>query len=202
MRHLFTATLIGAAPAAPSTRMAGNAAADVAQQEAPLRRYLAVRHVLGIQTDAQQVESAWRQANEACVAAGCEVLNSTLMRDGQRRPANAQLEARVPPDKLEAFLVQASALGSVGQHSKTAEDKTDKVHVTLSFTARPSVLETGVWSPVSEAVTGAGRMLAHSVGGLITFVVAVLPWALALLALGAGVRALWRRRRARIAGAA
>jgi hypothetical protein len=38
-------------------------------------------------------------------------------------------------------------------------------------------------------------MLAHSVAGLISFVVAVLPWALMLGLAGWGGRALWRRRR-------
>lgn len=249
---------MAAAPAPLAQAKIAGAALAQAERDAPPRRYLAVRHDLQIQTAPEAVESAWRSANEACVAAGCEVLASTLTRDDRRRPANAQLEVRVPPDKLDAFLQQVSALGSVGQHSKTAEDKTDevidtdarlknmsefrdnlrrllatpgaklkdiidverelvrvqseldslasrrkalasqtdKVHVMLVFTARPSVLETGVWSPVSEAVTGAGRMLAQSVGGLITFVVAVLPWAAALLALVAVLRVVWRRRRA------
>jgi hypothetical protein len=282
MRHLFISTLTcllllgacGKKPASdgamPEARMAmtapasarmdkraGDASPQAVAQEAPLRRYLAVRHDLQIQTEADAVEAAWRQANEACEAAGCEVLGSTLTHDDQRRPASAQLEARVPPDKLEAFLKQVSALGSVGQHSKTAEDRTDevidtearlknmsefrdnlrrlmatqgaklkdlidverelvrvqseldslasrrkalanltdKVHVTLSFSARPSVLEAGVWSPVSEAVRGAGRMLAQSVAGLISFVVAVLPWALLLMVCAWMARALWRRKR-------
>ncbi|MEO8155004.1 MAG: DUF4349 domain-containing protein [Rhizobacter sp.] len=250
--------LIAAAPAAFLAQ--SKVASDMAEappQEAPLRRYLAVRHELLIQTEAEAVEAAWRQANDACAVAGCEVLGSTLMHDDQRRPATAQLEARVPPDKLDAFLKQVSALGSVGQHSKTAEDKTDevidtearlknlaefrdslrrmlatpgaklkdlidverelvrvqseldslasrrkalanqtdKVHVSLSFSARPSVLESGMWSPVSEAITGAGRMLAHSVAGLISFVVVALPWALMLTLVGWGLRVLWRRRR-------
>ena len=211
---------------------------------------------MSLQTDADAVETAWRQANEACAAAGCEVLNSTLVRDDQRRPAHAQLELRIAPDKLDGFLAEVSALGSVGQHSKTAEDKTDEVidtearlknmsefrdnlrrlmatpgaklkdvieverelvrvqseldslasrrkalasqtdmvHVSLSFMARASVLETGVWSPVSEAVTGAGRMLARSVAGLINVVVVLLPWGLLLAVLGWGARLLWRRR--------
>ena len=247
-------TLQGSATVAKRARDSAPAQAGV--EAAPLRRYLAVRHDLQIQTEANAVEQAWRQANEACEAAGCEVLGSTLIHDDHRRPASAQLEARVPPDKLDAFLKQVSALGSVGQHSKTAEDKTDevidtdarlknmsefrdhlrslmstpgaklkdlieverelvrvqseldslasrrkalsnqtdKVHVALSFSARPSVLEAGVWSPVSDAVRGAGRMLAHSVAGLISFVVAVLPWALMLAVAGWGARALWRRR--------
>ena len=247
---------MSAAPAAPS---AGLAKASVAaSQEAPQRRYLAVSHALSIQTEADAVETAWRQANDACLVAGCEVLNSSLTRDDWRRPADAQLDVRVPPDKLDAFLAKVSALGSVGQHSKTAEDKTDevidtearlknmsefrdnlrrlmatpgaklkdvieverelvrvqseldslasrrkalasqtdKVHVTLTFTARPSLLETGVWSPVSEAIAGAGRLLAYSVAGLISLAVAVLPWALVLALMTWAGRALWRRRRA------
>jgi hypothetical protein len=280
MRYLFTSTLIcllllgacgkqqtsdSAASEAPMTlrdsATVAKRARDVAPAQAgveiaPVRRYLAVRHDLQIQTEADRVEQAWRQANEACEVAGCEVLGSTLVRDDPRRPASAQLEARVPPDKLDAFLKQVSALGSVGQHGKTAEDKTDdvidtdarlknmsefrdhlrslmstpgaklkdlieverelvrvqseidslasrrkalsnqtdKVHVALSFSARPSVLEAGVWSPVSDAVRGAGRMLAYSVAALISFVAAVLPWALLLALVGWGVRTLWRRR--------
>ncbi|MBC7957680.1 MAG: DUF4349 domain-containing protein [Cytophagales bacterium] len=247
-----------AAPALyADARRSGVAAEAAAPDAAPsLRRYLAVRHDLQIQTEPETVETAWRTANEACATMGCDVLASTLTRDDQRRPAQAQLEARVPPDKLEAFLKQVSALGSVGQHNKTAEDKTDevidtearlknmgefrdnlrrlmatpgaklkdlieverelvrvqseldslasrrkalagqtdKVHVTLSFVARASVLETGVWSPVSDAVTGAGRQLAQSLAGLISFVVVVVPWGLLLALLGWGVRAVWRRR--------
>lgn len=280
MRYLFTLTcllLLGACgkqqtsdSVAPDARLAmmapgsatmdkrarDSAPAQAGVEAAPARRYLAVRHDLQIQTEATAVEQAWRQANEACEAAGCEVLSSTLVRDDPRRPAHAQLEARVSPDKLDAFLKQVSALGSVGQHSKTAEDKTDevidtdarlknmsefrdhlrslmgtpgaklkdlieverelvrvqsdidslasrrkalsnqtdKVHVALSFSARPSVLEAGVWSPVSDAVRGAGRMLAYSVAALISFVAAVLPWALLLGLVGWGVRTLWRRR--------
>lgn len=253
-----------AAPAAPplpappmphAKRVAREATADVAGV-AP-ERHIAVRHELQLQTDAQAVESAWRRANDACVAAGCEVLVSSVSRDDERRPAQAQLEARVPPDKLQAFLQQVSTLGSVGQHSKTAEDKTDevidtearlknmvefrdrlrhlmttpgarlrelieverelvrvqseidslasrrkvlsahteKVLVSINITARPSVLEDGVWSPVSEAVTGAGRVLARSVGGVISFVVATLPWAVLLGAAVFAVRVGWRLRR-------
>jgi hypothetical protein len=221
------------------------------------RRYLAVRHALRIQTEAEGVETAWRAANEACEAAGCEILSSSLERDAQRRPAQAELEARLPPHQVDGFLKQVSALGSVGTHSRTAEDKTDevidteaklknmaefrdnlrrlmatpqarlqdlieverelarvqgeldslasrrkalssqtdKVHVKLTFTARPSALEAGVWTPVGEATTGAGRVLAHSAAALITFVAAALPWALLLAVAGAIVRALWRRRR-------
>jgi hypothetical protein len=258
------ATAPAAAPAAKEMKGASGAEAGLAQPEAPARRYLAVRHDLQIQTEAEAVATAWQQANEACAAAGCLVLGSSMSRDDERQPASAMLEARVPPEKLDAFLQRVTALGHIGQHNKTAEDKTDEVidteariknmsefrdnlrklmgtpgaklkdlieverelvrvqsdldslasrrkalasqtdlvHVTMQFIAKPSVLERGMWSPVRDAVLGAGHMLANSVAGLITFVVAVLPWVLAMLVFSTVVRAVWRRKRARTAAKA
>jgi hypothetical protein len=182
-----------------------------------------------------------------------------LARDDERRPAQASLEARVPPEKFDAFLKQVTALGAVGHHSKTAEDKTDevidtearlknlsafrdnlrrlmatpgarlkdlieverelvrvqseldslasrrkalasetdKIHVMLNFVPRPEVLETGMWSPVRDAMLGAGHAFANSLGGLVKFVVVALPWTIALLVGVLAVRTLWRRRRSR-----
>ena len=117
---------VPATAAAPA--FAGVAALKaMAPPEAPLRRHLAVRHELQIVTEADAIEAAWRAASEACAAAGCEVLASTLTRDDERRPAQASLEARLPPETFDAFLKQVTALDSVGHHSKTAEDKTDEV---------------------------------------------------------------------------
>jgi Domain of unknown function (DUF4349) len=104
----------------------GIAAAD-APTGAPQRRYMALHHQLQLRTGADQVEAAWRQAGDACAAAGCELLSSNLTRDEQRRPARASLVARVPPDKLDVFLERITALGSVGEHHKSADDRTDEV---------------------------------------------------------------------------
>jgi hypothetical protein len=247
------------APAAAAAPLMAQVAADrSAAKEAPanpVRRYLALRHELTIQTPGDGVEAAWKQASEACLAAGCEVLAARLERNDQLRPADAMLSARVPPDRVDAFLARVGELGSVGRHTKDSEDKadevldtearianmagfrdnlrrlmatpgsrlkdlieverelvrvqseldslasrrkalaseTDKVLVTLHFSARPSVLETGMWSPVRHAVLGAGRTFAHSLAGLITLGVGLLPWLLALAGLAVGVRLAWRR---------
>lgn len=106
---------------AAKERIADGAAA------APLRRLLAVRHELQLVTEADAVESAWRRANEACAAAGCELLSSQLVRDDEQQPAQASLEARLPPQQLDAFLARVTALGRVGRHIRSAEDKTDEV---------------------------------------------------------------------------
>lgn len=251
-------TLERAAPAAPAAAFAKRRAeADVAQAAEPeARRYVAVRHTLQIFTAAEGVEAAWRDATEACAAAGCEVLNAALERNDERRPATATLEARVPPGQLDAFLKRVSGLGRTGLNARTAEDKTDtvldtearlknqtafrdhlrallstpgaklkdlieverelvqvqseldslaaqrkvlaneteKVHVSISFRAQPSVIETGMWEPVADAVRQAGHVIASSLGLLITAVVGLLPWVLALMLAGWGVRAAWRRR--------
>jgi hypothetical protein len=247
------------AAAAPVAYAKLAAAAGQAPEPAPasVRRYLALRHDLHIQTPADDVEAAWRNASEACAAAGCEVLAARLERNDELHPAEATLVARVPPDRLDAFLARVSALGSVGRHAKTSEDKTDevidtearianmtgfrdnlrrlmatpgsrlkdlieverelvrvqseldslasrrkalagetdKVHVTLNFSARPAVLATGMWAPVREAVLGAGRTFARSAAALISLLVAVLPWLVLLAGLGVALRAAWRRRR-------
>lgn len=54
----------------------------------------------------------------------------------------------------------------------------------------------GGYSPMGHALRNAGSVLAQSVGSLITFVAAVLPWLLlVVLPMGWLVRVLWRRRR-------
>ena len=246
---------IAAGKAADMARMAVPAPAQL--EEAPLRRYVALRHDLNILTVADAVETAWRRANQACIAAGCEVLASIVSRDEQRRPSSASLQARIPPAALESFLERVSVLGTVGQHARTADDKTDEVidtdarlknmsafrdrmrsllatpaarlkdvieverelvrvqseldsltsrrralaqetdmvHVMLTFQALPSVLETGIWVPVREAVLGAGHLFAHSVAKIIALLVLLLPWVLVSLALWVLIRAAWRRLR-------
>ncbi len=246
---------------APATRQATRDRAADAAPTAPARRYLELRHELQIQTATDGVEAAWRAANEACAAAGCEVLAASLQRDDERRPARASLVARVPPQHLDAFLARLGELGTIGRHDKTAEDRTgevvdtearianmttfrdhlrtlmalpgaklkdlieverelvrvqseldslavrrkvladqtDKVQVSLSFVARASVLAPGMWSPLHDAVLGAGRTFSRSLATLISVGVAVAPWALLMAGFGLGVRAAWRRRQRRAA---
>lgn len=250
------------APLAKAERSQQAPSADAgAAADATVRRYLAVRHELHLLTAADGVEAAWKTATDACNAAGCEVLNASISRDDERRPAGALLEARVPPAALAAFLAQVTALGTVGQHSTRSEDKTDevidteakqkntaefrdnlrklmatpnaklkdlievereltrvqseldslatrrkllaqqteKVHVTLQFSARPSVLDGGAWSPVKQALQRTGHVLAGSIAVMIEVIVALLPWALVLAAAFFGLRVLWRRKSRRAA---
>lgn len=249
-------TAFAQAPAAQKDKLGRSA--DITPAP-PVRRYLELRHELQVQTNSDGVEAAWRHANEACAAVACEVLAATLQRDDERRPARATLVARVPPQHLDTFLARLGELGTIGRHTKTAEDRTgdvvdtdarianmttfrdhlrtlmaapgaklkdlieverelvrvqseldslaarrkvladqtDKVHVSLSFVARAAVLAPGMWSPVREALVGAGHTFAYSVAMLIAAVVGLAPWTLLLAVLGLGMRAAWRRWRRR-----
>jgi hypothetical protein len=75
-----SASIAAPAPLFDSTSPARAPHGESFQKEAVARRYLAVRHELHIQTDRQSLESAWRLAGEACEAAGCELLASSIMR--------------------------------------------------------------------------------------------------------------------------
>jgi len=251
------------APAAPppapapaqQTTLAG-AVATRAEVQAASARFVAARHDLVVVTAAAAVERAWKAAETACLAAGCELLASSVARDHERSPAAAFLDARLPPAAVAPFLERLGGLGRIGRHGTAAEDKTaevvdvearlknmaefrdnlrklmatpgarlkdlievereltrvqseldslatrrkvlagetEKVRVTVAFSARPAVLEAGMWLPVKSAVLRAGHVLAASVASLIGLAIAVLPWALALLAAGLGARTMRRRR--------
>ena len=116
----------GRPAAAPAVDRLGLPQAPVAESSIR-QRYLAVRHDLAVFTAADRVEAAWKAAEAACLEAGCEVLASSIAHDDERYPANAVLNARVPPAALPAFLERLGGLGTIGRHSTTAEDKTDEV---------------------------------------------------------------------------
>jgi hypothetical protein len=257
------ASLADARPAAaepPAARTISPAAApQPASEAAPLRqRHVAVRHDLGVFTAADAVEGAWKAAETACLAAGCELLASSVARDDDRAPAAAFLDARLPPAALGPFLERLGGLGTIGRHATSAQDRTgevvdvearlknmaefrdnlrklmatpgarlrdlievereltrvqseldslatrrtvlandtEKVRVSVSFAARPAVLEAGMWLPVKTALLRAGHVLASSLATLIGLAIALLPWLLLLFGAGLALRALLRRRRA------
>ncbi|HZJ69471.1 MAG TPA: DUF4349 domain-containing protein, partial [Planctomycetota bacterium] len=126
--------------------------------------------------------------------------NMAEFRDSLRKlmaTPNARLKDLVEVER-ELTRVQ-SELDSLATRRKVLANDTEKVRVSVAFAARPAVLEAGMWLPVKNAVLHAGHVLAHSVATLIGLAIALLPWALVLLAGGLGPRALLRRRRARLA---
>jgi hypothetical protein len=93
-------------------------------------------------------------------------------------------------------------LDSLATRRKALAGETEKVRVTVAFSARRAVLEAGMWLPVRSAVLRAGHVLAGSLATLIGVAIAIVPWGLALAAAALGVRALRRRPRAAAPSAA
>jgi len=70
-------------------------------------------------------------------------------------------------------------------------NETGKVAVAIDIRSRRAIGAAGAWEPVSRALGDVGHTLAASIGGLITFVVAILPWTV----LAVPLVVWWRRRR-------
>jgi len=116
-----------APPPAAKTVLAAAAAQAPEESSAVATRFVAVRHDLAVVTAADAVEAAWKAAETACLAAGCELLASNVARDDERAPAAAFLDARLPPEALAPFLARLGGLGRIGRHATAAEDKTAEV---------------------------------------------------------------------------
>jgi hypothetical protein len=92
-------------------------------------------------------------------------------------------------------------LDAIATQRKVLEQQTSKQHIQIQFTPSRTLVQSGrSYNPMMRALREAGSVLAESVGVLITFLAAVLPWLLLVgLPLAWLVRVLWRRRRARAA---
>ncbi|MCW7538303.1 DUF4349 domain-containing protein [Aquabacterium sp. A7-Y] len=169
--------------------------AEAPAEPAAPRRYLAVRHELGLYTAAldaflarvtalgqvgQHNKTAEDRTDEV-VDTEARLKNMSEFRDQLRRlmaTPKAKLAKLIEVER-ELTRVQ-SEIDRLASRRKALAGLTDKVHVRLSIQARPSVLETGMWSPVRDAVLRAGHVRADSVATLIHVVVAALPRALGL----------------------
>lgn len=212
-----------------------------AQPAAEPQRYRAVRQYLSIEVPRANLETAWRAANDDCIAAGndCEILLSSISQGEFDAAAIASLQIRIAPQKHSGFRAKVVAAGElrddrVESQDKTAEvidtearlkntlalrdrfrgmlatpgsklkdlielekelarvqseldslagqrkalaNETEKTFMQIDFRAKRSISEAGAFHPVSHAISTSVRIFAESVGSLITFVVAALPWA-------------------------
>lgn len=92
-------------------------------------------------------------------------------------------------------------LDAIATQRKVLEQQTSKQHIQVQFTPARTLVQGGrSYNPMMRALREAGSVLAESVGVLITFLAAVLPWLLLVgLPLAWLVRLLWRRRRVKAA---
>jgi hypothetical protein len=172
---------------------AEDAAAAAPAQDEMAQRFLAVRQELNVEVPQAQLADAWGQVRDLCATLRCELLTATLLRETPQQPGNALLEIQRTLSDTQA------ELDAMAAQRKLLEQQTSKQHIQIQFTPTRALVQGGTsYSPIGRALRDAGHVLGESMGALITFVAAVLPWlVLVVLPLGWMLRALWRRRRAR-----
>jgi hypothetical protein len=128
------------------------------------------------------------------------IKNRTEFRDSLRTMLRDTVTKRTMADLLaiQRTLSDTQAeLDAVATQRKVLAQQTSKQHIQIQFTPKRALVSSGEgYSPMRQALRNAGTVLAESVGSLITFIAAVLPWlVLVVLPVGWLVRVLWRRRR-------
>jgi hypothetical protein len=91
------------------------------------RKYIALRHHLQIETQAEKMQAAFDAAVEHCEALNCQILSANYNRETPYSPPSASLYVRVPPRNIEIFLSGLAKSGEIMQHSRESEDKTNQV---------------------------------------------------------------------------
>jgi hypothetical protein len=126
-----------AVPAAISAKMAADAPGGAEQSLTEIsepvadtnevKKYIALRHQLQIETRAEQMQAAFDAAVKHCEALSCELLSAYYNKETPYSPPSASLAARVPPRNVEIFLGGLAKNGEILQHGRDSEDKTNQV---------------------------------------------------------------------------
>jgi len=92
-----------------------------------LKRYIAMRHSLVIETPSSKMQAAFDATVTRCEQLNCLILSANFNRQTPYSPPSASLSVRVPPRSVEIFLTGLAKNGEVLQHHRDTEDKTDAV---------------------------------------------------------------------------
>ena len=94
---------------------------------AALRKYIALRHNLTVETPAEKMQASFDAAVKHCEALNCQILGANYNRETPYSPPSAYLGVRVPPRNVEIFLSGLASSGEITQHGRESEDKTNQV---------------------------------------------------------------------------
>ena len=94
---------------------------------AAVKRYIALRHALTVETEAEKMQAAFDATVSHCEQLKCQILTANYNRETPYSPPSASLSARVPPRSVEIFLTGLAKNAQVLQHHRDSEDKTDAV---------------------------------------------------------------------------
>ncbi len=92
-----------------------------------VKKYIALRHNLQIETQAEKMQATFDAAVKHCEALNCELLSAYYNKETPYSPPSASLSARVPPRNVEIFLGGLAKNGEILQHGRDSEDKTNQV---------------------------------------------------------------------------
>jgi hypothetical protein len=91
------------------------------------RKYIALRHHVQIETQAEKMQIAFEAAVKHCEALNCLLLSAYYNKETPYSPPSASLSARLPPRNVEIFLSDLAKNGEILQHGRDSEDKTNQV---------------------------------------------------------------------------
>ncbi|HSD36558.1 MAG TPA: DUF4349 domain-containing protein [Rhodocyclaceae bacterium] len=132
------------------------------------------------------------------VDAEARIANLTELRDRLRKMLASRPGSLSEVLEVERELAETqSKLDSMRGLRKALANQTEKVAMNIQFQARRSMSEQSFFAPAAFAWHKAGRVLMGSLGSLITFIAAALPWLLVGVPVVWGLRGLWRRRKTR-----
>jgi hypothetical protein len=94
---------------------------------ATLRKYIALRHNLTVETPSEKMQTSFDAAVKHCEALNCQMLGANYNRETPYSPPSAYLSVRVPPRNVEIFLSGLASSGEITQHARESEDKTNQV---------------------------------------------------------------------------
>jgi Domain of unknown function (DUF4349) len=94
---------------------------------AALRKYIALRHNLTVETPSEKMQASFDAAVKHCEALNCQILGANYNRETPYSPPSAYLGVRVPPRNVEIFLSGLASSGEITQHGRESEDKTNQV---------------------------------------------------------------------------
>ncbi|MGQ0442367.1 MAG: DUF4349 domain-containing protein, partial [Methylophilaceae bacterium] len=92
-----------------------------------LKKYIALRHHLSIETPAENMQASFDAAVNHCSVLNCQLLSANYNRETPYSPPSASLSVRVPPRNVTIFLSGLAKHGEVLSHRRDSEDKTNQV---------------------------------------------------------------------------
>jgi len=92
-----------------------------------LRKYIALRHHLTIETPAKEMQASFDAAVKHCEELNCQMLSANYNKETPYNPPSASLSVRIAPRNVSIFLDGLAKNGEVLSHSRDSEDKTNQV---------------------------------------------------------------------------